>query len=92
MKYSTHSIRIWKCVSLDEAGNASRFIEKRLRWMGKSYHMHMRDTHKINEHHNIVLKESSQAVVDLIDSNLHNQIQTLSDKDREESGEYDDED
>ena len=54
--------------------------------------MYLRDTNKINEQHNLALEESSQAVMDLIDSNINNQIQTLSDKDREESGEYDDRD
>ena len=57
--------------------------------MGESYRVYLRDTHKINEQHNLALKESSQAVIYLIDSNIDNQIQALSDKDREESGKYD---
>ena len=47
-------------------------------WMGKSYRMYLRDRNKINEQNNMYL----------IDSNIDNQIQTLSDKDREVSGEY----
>ena len=31
MKYSTHSIRVWACVSPDEAGKSPDFIKKRLR-------------------------------------------------------------
>ena len=58
--------------------------------MRKSYCVYLRDTHTINEQHNLALKESSHAVMVFIDSNIDNQIQTLSDKDREKSGEYDD--
>ena len=58
--------------------------------MGESYRIYLRDTNKINEQHTLAPEESSQAVMDLIDSNIDNQIHTFSDKDREESGEYDD--
>ena len=54
--------------------------------MGESYRVCLRDPDKINKQHNLALEESSQAVMDLIDSNIDDQIQTLSDKDREESG------
>ena len=77
MKYSTHSIRVWACVSLDEANKPPDFIKKRL-------------TNTINEQHNLALEESSQAVMDLIDLDVDNQMQTLSEEDREETGEYDD--
>jgi hypothetical protein len=90
MKYSTHSIRVWACVSLDEANKPPDFIKKRLRWMGESYRVYLRDTNTINEQHNSALEESSQAVMDLIDSDIDNQMQTLSEEDREESGEYED--
>ena len=58
--------------------------------MGESYRVYLRDTNAINEQHNLALKESSQAVMDVIDLNIDNQMQTLSEEDREESGEYDD--
>ena len=54
------------------------------------YCVYLRDTNKINDQHKLALKESSQAVMNSIDLNIDNQIQTLSDKDREKSGEYDD--
>ena len=46
----------------------------------------------VNKQHNLALEESSQVVMDLIDLHIDNKIQTLSDEDREESGEYDDRD
>ena len=58
--------------------------------MGESYRVYLRDTNTINEQHNLALKESSQAVMDLIDSKNDNQMQTVSEEDREEPGEYDD--
>ena len=53
--------------------------------MGKSYRVYLRDTNTINEQHNLALKESSHTVMNLIDSNIDNQMQTLSEVDREES-------
>ena len=64
MKYLTHSTRVQACVSLDEANKPPKFITKRLRWMGKSYRVYVRDTDKINEQHNLALEESSQVVID----------------------------
>ena len=90
MKYSTHSIRVWACVSLDEAGKSPDFIKKRLRWLGESYRVYLRDTNKINQQHNDALQESSQAVMDLIDSDIDNIMEPLSGEDARESGEYDD--
>jgi hypothetical protein len=31
-KYSAHSLRVWACVLLDEAGMSLSFIQKRLCW------------------------------------------------------------
>ena len=90
MKYSTHSLRVWACVELDEAGKSPDFIKKRLRWLGESYRVYLRDTNKINQQHNEALQESSQAVMDLIDSDIDNIMEPLSAEDARESGEYDD--
>ena len=56
--------------------------------MGKYYRVYLRDINKINKQSNLALKESSQAVMDVNDSTADNQIQTLSEDDRKESGEY----
>ena len=90
MKYSTHSIRVWACVSLDEAGKSPDFIKKRLRWLDKPYRVYVRDTNKINQQHNEALQESLQAVMDPIDSDIDNIMEPLSGEDARESGEYDD--
>ena len=87
MKYSTHSIRVRACVSLDKANKSPNFIKKQFRWMGKSHYVYLKDINTINEQQNVTLEESSLAVMDLIDVNIDNQIQTLSDEDREETGE-----
>jgi hypothetical protein len=36
-RYSAHSLRVWACVLLDEAGKSPDYIKKRLRWMGDSF-------------------------------------------------------
>ena len=88
MKYSCHSIRVWACVLLDEAGKSPDFIKKRLRWMGESYHVYLRDTNKIREQHNEAPQASSQNVMELINNINDDDVDHLSGRD--ESGEYDD--
>ena len=90
MKYFAHSIRVQACESLDEAAKSPSVIEKRLMWMGEYCPVYLRDTHKVNDQHNLALEECSKVAMNLIDLNIDNQMQTLSGKDREESGEYDD--
>ena len=51
-----------------------------------------RHRRKTNEQHNLAFEESFQALIDLIDSNIDNQMQILSEEDGEESGKCDDED
>ncbi len=45
-QYSAHSLRVWACVLLDEAGKPPDYIKKRLRWLGDSFRMYLRDTRK----------------------------------------------
>ena len=90
MNFSTLSIRVWACVTLDEAGKPPDFIKKRLRWMGDSYCVYLRDTNKINHQHVEALEESSQAVMDLIDSDIDGNLVPLSKDDTNASGGYDD--
>ena len=89
MKHSCHSIRVWACVCLDEAGMSPDFIKKRLRWLGESYRVYLRDTNKINEQHNAALKESAENAMELIEL-IHDSGSDQSlEKDVPELGEYD---
>jgi hypothetical protein len=63
-RYSAHSMRVWACVLLDEAGKSSDYINKRLRWMGDSIRMSLRDTHVIQDQHRKALRASSEEVMD----------------------------
>jgi len=36
-RYSAHSMRVWACVLLDEAGKSPDYIKKCFRWMGDFY-------------------------------------------------------
>ena len=67
MKYSCHSIRVWACVTLDGEGMFPDFIKNRLRWLGESYRVYLRDTNKINEKHMEVLKSSVKKTVELLE-------------------------
>ena len=59
-RYSAHSLRVWACVLLDEAGKSPEFIKKRLRWMGDSFRMYLRDTATINRQHRQALATASE--------------------------------
>jgi hypothetical protein len=65
-RYSAHSLRVWACVLLDEAGKFPDYIKKRLRWLGDSFRMYLRDTAIIQHQHMDVLLAALQEVMDLI--------------------------
>lgn len=66
-RYSAHSVRVWACVLLDEAGKSAEFIKKRLRWMGDSFRLYLRDTQIIRGQHCDALHSASQEVMTLIE-------------------------
>jgi hypothetical protein len=49
--YSAHSLQVWACALLDKAGNLRDYIKKRLRWLGDSFRMYLRDTAIIQHQH-----------------------------------------
>jgi len=65
-RYSAHSLRVWACVLLDEAGKSPDYIKKRLRWMGDSFRMYLRDTRVIQDQHREALRASSEEVMDIV--------------------------
>ena len=50
-QYFAHSLQVWAWVLLDEAGKLPDYIKKRLRWMGDSFRMYLRDTRVIQDQH-----------------------------------------
>jgi hypothetical protein len=64
-RYSAHSLRVWACVLLDEAGKLPDYIKKRLRWLGDSFRMYLRDTAIIQHQHVDALLAALQEVMDL---------------------------
>jgi hypothetical protein len=65
-RYSTHSLRVWACVLLDKAGKLPDYIKKRLRWLGDSFRMYLRDTAIIQHQHVDALLAALQEVMELI--------------------------
>ena len=59
MCFSSHSIRVWAVVLLDEAGMNPDFIKSRLRWMGDSYRLYLQDTAILQTKHITALECSS---------------------------------
>jgi hypothetical protein len=64
--YSAHSLRVWACVLLDEAGKSPDYIKKHLRWMGDSFRIYLRDTRVIQDQHRETLRALSEEVMDLV--------------------------
>ncbi len=48
-RYSAHSLQVWACVLLDQAGKTPNFIKKHLCWMGDSFRMYLRDSRVIQD-------------------------------------------
>ena len=65
-RYSAHSLRVWACVLLDEAGMSPEFIMSHLCWMGNSFWMYLRNTGIIQDKHCDILRAASQEVINLI--------------------------
>jgi hypothetical protein len=65
-KYSAHSLHVWACVLLDEAGMSPSFIQKRLCWLVDSFKMCLRDTKAIQDKHLAALQSASSDVMALI--------------------------
>jgi hypothetical protein len=58
MHVSSHSIRVWAIVLLDEAGMNPDFIKSQLRWMGDSYRIYLRDTAVLQTKHILALEQA----------------------------------
>jgi hypothetical protein len=72
LRYLAHLLRVWACVLLDEAGTSPEFIMSRLRWMGNSFRMYLRNTGIIQDKHCNILWAASQEVIKLIARSLVN--------------------
>ena len=70
-RFSSHSGRVWALVLLDEAGMTPDFMTSRLRWMGESYKLYLRDTSVIQQKHIDALKKESDEVMRLLGCNRH---------------------
>ena len=55
-------------VLLNKAGKLSDYIKKRLRWLGDSFRMYLRDTAIIQHQHVDALLAALQEVMDLINA------------------------
>jgi hypothetical protein len=81
-KYSAHSLRVWACVLLDEAGMPPSFIQKRLQWLGDLFKMYLRDTKAIQDKHLAALQSASSDIMALIRTPLDDVVRltaTMSD-------------
>ena len=65
-RFSSHLGRVWALVLLDEAGMSPDFCKSRLRWMGKSYRLYLRDSLILQQKHVDALDKESSEVVQLL--------------------------
>ena len=65
-RISAHSIRVWACVLLFEAGKKGDYIKKRLRWLSDCYRVYLRDTQGLAEQHNECLDEYAALIKSLM--------------------------
>jgi hypothetical protein len=68
-RFSSHSGRVWAVVLLDEAGMNPDFIKSRLRWMGESYRLYLRDTAILQRKHIAALEQASFDFISLYGDN-----------------------
>ena len=70
-KLMSHSGRVWPTVLLSEANQKPDFIKARLRWLGDSYRLYLRDTAAINAQHNKALHNASERITALLGNNIN---------------------
>ena len=68
-RISSHSGRVWALVLLDEANMSPAFMTSRLRWMGDSYKLYLRDTSILQHKHIDALKKESDELMKLLGTN-----------------------
>ena len=67
--FSSHSGRVWAIVILGKAGMLPDFIKSRLRWMGDSYRLYLRDTSILQQKHLKALERASTKFTALFGEN-----------------------
>ena len=60
--FSSHSGRVWDLVLLDKAGMTPDFMKLRLRWIGDSYGLNLRDASIFQQKHIEALKKDSNKI------------------------------
>ena len=69
MRFSSHSIRAWAVVLLDEAGMNPDFIKSQLRWMGDLNRLYLQDIARLQSKHITALEHSSNNFMALFSKN-----------------------
>lgn len=64
-KYSAHSIRVTAAVLLHQAGKLPDYIKIRLRWVGESYRLYLRNTERLMMQHVKALDSDSKMIAAL---------------------------
>lgn len=64
-KFSSHSFRVTAAVLLHEQGHDGDYIKIQLRWLGDSYRLYLRSTHKILQQHSDSLSKSASISIKL---------------------------
>ena len=62
---STHSLRVYACVLLHEAGKDGPYIKLRLRWLSDCFEVYLRNTTRIRNQHNEALQGSTDNMIRL---------------------------
>ena len=63
---STHSLRVFACVLLHEAGKDGPYIKLRLRWLSNCFEIYLRNTERITQMHTEALAEEHANMVELL--------------------------
>jgi hypothetical protein len=69
MRFSSHSIRVWAVILLDESGMNPDFIKSCLCWMGNLYRLYLRDTTVLQTKHISAHEQASNGFIMLFGKN-----------------------
>ena len=88
-RFTPHSIRVTAAVLLSQAGKKAHYIKIRLRWLGDSYQLYLRNTDGIASQHTDSVNTAMEAIKSLSIANLPENVAHIVPEDTE-MGAYED--
>jgi hypothetical protein len=87
-KIGSHSFRVWALVLLAEAGKKSHEMKNRLRWLGESFRLYLRDTAVSSRQHSDAMKKTSDQFLSFLSNLAEVELESVPEANLADTGNY----